>query len=291
MSEKRILEILGEVEDGYIEEANPLNHKKKVSFNKIRWMAVAACICLLVVVGYGVSLQMSKEPFVAFDINKEEAIATIPYGNSNIYLFPKEVEEESEYSFEAVMEYEGVYYKASIDINNEERIFEMFDTILGEAQSHLFESVLGYDSYYVIAEEVWNGFVNWKYYVEIDGAEICLAEVFGYTSSKPQVYQNDLDGDGVAELICNSMYGTGAARVYIFRNHNGAIEVGYLCYDLYDESRFPGITNRGSSYIQESYHPENQTFVISYPIEDGTKSVILEDMKWVEFVPFEKGYF
>ena len=87
---------------------------------------------------------------------------------------------------------DGVYYKLSTDTNNEERIKEMFDTIIGEPQN----TILGFTSYCVIAEETWNGFVNWKYYAHVNGIETCIAEVFGYTIPKPEIYQHDFDGDG-----------------------------------------------------------------------------------------------
>lgn len=287
MREKKVLEILSNVEDRYIEEANPLNCEKKNGFRKVWWIAVAASVCVLIMAGYGISLHTTKEPFVAFEIYIEEAILNIPYGSSIIYVFQKDIEEEYEYSFEAVLEYEDVYYKLSTDTNDETHIKELFDVIIGEQKN----SVLGFTSYYVVAEETWKDFLNWKYYTETSGLETCIGEAFGYVIPKPEIYQNDFDGDGVAELVCNSMYGTGAKRVYIFRNNNGVMEVGYLCYDLYNKTMFPNITDMGAGYIQENYYPENGTFEVLYTTEDGMKSVILEGLDWVEFVPFYEGYF
>lgn len=290
MSEKNILEILGNIDGSYIEEANPLNMRKRHSLKMVWWVAAAACICLLLSAGYGVSLQ-TKEPYNATNINTEDAIATIPYRDTTIYVFQKEIESSHEHTFEAFFEYKGIDFSLAIDTNDEAYIYEMVETILGESEGHVFSDILGFDSYYVKAEEPFKWFVNWKYFVEINGVETCIAEVFGDTVTKPEIYQKDLDEDGIAELICNSMYGTGARRVYIYRNHDGVIEVGYFCYDLTDESLFPGITNQGSSYIQEIYYPENEIFEISYPTEDGTKSILLQDIEWVEFVPYEIGYF
>ena len=82
------------------------------------------------------------------------------------------------------------------------------------------------------------------------------------------------------------MAGTGAERVYIYRNNNGVIEKGYLSYDLWDEAMFPGITNRGSSYIQENYIAETNTFEISYPTETGTETIVLENTDMFEFQEF-----
>lgn len=290
MNEKRMLEAFGGVEDCYIVEANPLNRKKKEPFKKMWWIAAAACVCLLLAGGYGISLH-AREPYHANDINTEDAIASFPYGDTMVYVFQKDIESIHEYAFEVMFEYKGMHYSLLTDTNTETHIYEMVETMLGESDKHVFSDVLGFDTYYVKAEETFKRFVNWKYFTEINGVETGIAEVFGYTTPKPEIYQKDVDGDGVAELICNSMYGTGAARVYIYRNHNGVIEVGYFSYDLTDETIFPGITNMGAGYIQEIYHPENETFEISYTVEDGTKSVFLEDIEWVEFVPYEVGYF
>ena len=290
MSEKRLLELLGNVEDDYIEEANPLHMKKKHSYKAGWWLAVAASICLMFTFGYGMSLY-TKEPYDALDINTEDAVAMIPYGDITVCVFQKEIESSFEYAFVADFTYKGIGYSLELNTNDDAYIYEMVETIIGESDNHVFSEVLGFDSYFVKAEEPFRGFVNWKYYTEVNGVETCIAEVFGDIVTKPEIYQKDLDGDGVTELICNSMYGTGAGRVYIFRNHNGVIEVGSLCYDLTDKDMFSGITNQGSSYIQERYHPHMGAFEISYPAEDGTKSVLLEDMKWIEFVPYEVGYF
>ena len=290
MSEKNLLEMLNHVEDCYIEEANPRNMKKHPLFKRGWWIAAAACVCLILLVGYRMSLS-TREPYNATNINTEDAIVAVPYGDTMVYVFQKKIETSHEYTFEAEFEYKGVPYHLFINTNDEAYILEMIETIVGESDNHIFTDVFHFDSYYVKAEESFPGFVNWKYFTQIDGVEICLAEAFGYTTAKPQIYQKDLDGDGVEEMICNSMYGTGAERVYVFRYHDGVIEVGYLCYDLTDENMFPGITNMGSSHIQEIYHPENETFEIMYPTEEGMGSTILQDMEWVEFVPYEIGYF
>ena len=86
------------------------------------------------------------------------------------------------------------------------------------------------------------------------------------------------------------MYGTGAERVYIFRNNNGAIEKGYLSYDLWDSTMFEGITNMGSSYIQENYIVETNTFEIEYPTETGSKKLVIEDLNMFVFEKFVEEF-
>ena len=129
-----------------------------------------------------------------------------------------------------------------------------------------------------------------KYYAEVDGEEKCIAQVFGYAVPGPEVYSRDLDGDGVSELICNCIYGTGARRVYIYRNNAGVIEIGRLNYDLWDSTMFPGITNMGSSYIEENYIAETNTFEIMYPTEEGSERVVIEDMDMFEFEEFVEEF-
>ncbi len=76
-----------------------------------------------------------------------------------------------------------------------------------------------------------------------------------------------------------------------WRRSEEAIQATASKYGKYCYSIAYGITNCGSSYIQESYHPEHETFEVAYPTEEGTKSVLLQDIEWVEFVPYEIGYF
>ena len=61
------------------------------------------------------------------------------------------------------------------------------------------------------------------------------------------------------------------------------IERGYLAYDLWDDEMFPGITNRGSAYIQEKYVVESGTFEITYPTEAGVACIVLEGLELFVF--------
>ena len=45
--------------------------------------------------------------------------------------------------------------------------------------------------------------------------------------------------------------------------------------------RFSGITNRGSAYIQENYIAETNTFEIVYPTEEGSETIVIEDMNQI----------
>ena len=211
----------------------------------------------------------------------ENAATVIQYGDTMVYFYKVEATEEYDVSYRAVFEYESLVYELQTFSNDENRIYDVLKTVLGEPNA--FSDVLGFAEYYVKAEECSPGFVNWKYYVSINDVENCIAEVFGYSVPGPEIYSKDIDGDGIKELICNCIYGTGAQRVCVYRNNGGVIEVGKLVYDTWDASMFPGIINHGSSYVQERYNPENGTIVITYATEDGEASTVLQSLEWMEF--------
>lgn len=158
------------------------------------------------------------------------------------------------------------------------------------ADENNFTEILGYSDYHVTADQTMPGFIVQKYYAEVDGAEKCIAQVYGYAVPGPEVYSRDLDEDGINELICNCMAGTGARRVYPYRNKDGVIEIGRLSYDLWDSTMFPGITNTGSSYIEESYIAETNTFEIVYPTETGSETIVIEGMDLFEFEEFAEEF-
>lgn len=130
----------------------------------------------------------------------------------------------------------------------------------------------------------------WRYFAELDGKTQCVAEVFGHMVAEPEVYSKDIDGDGIKELICNCTFGTGAKRVYVYRNNNGVIEQGTLVYDTHDSSIFPNMYNWGSNAIEETYDPDNNAFIISYSTETGTEQTVLHDMDIISFHQFNPDF-
>ena len=214
----------------------------------------------------------------------ENAVAVIQYGDTMVYFYKVEATADYDVSYRAVFEYENLVYELQTYSNDEKRIYAILKTVLGEPNT--FSDILGFSGYYVKAEETSPGFVNRKYYAEINGVETCIAEVFSYNGPEPEIYSKDIDGDGTKELICNCVYGTGAGRVFIYRNNYGVIEVGRLVYDTWDASMFPNIVNHGSSYVQEKYIPENETIEISYVTETGDTSIVLYDFEMMEFQKF-----
>jgi hypothetical protein len=225
----------------------------------------------------------------------ENAKKIVQYDDITIAIHQAEATPEYDVSYSAIFEYRNVWYELHTYSNDENCIYEILQSILDTPDTKvennpddgkIFPEILGFNDYYVKAEETTYGFVNRKYYTQIDGSEICIAEVFGYVVPGPEIYSKDLNDDGINELICNCIYGTGAQRVYIYRNNNGNIERGHLSYDLWNSSLFPGISNQGSSYIQEKYIEETNTYEIKYPTEAGEKSVIFENLDMFEFQEF-----
>ena len=363
MNEKRMLDLLGNVNEKYIDEANPFNRKQK----KIRIQTMAAaCLCLLIIGTVGVSYYRQNavgDKYYAinieeisaiyegellaenisyeeatdtnmllcyagtglpvdadgwktlsvsanyeeydmtlncafngetFDVEEEKVTDTIQYGDTIVYICKAEAVAEYDLAYYAVFEYQNVYYELFTYSDDRECIYDILQAVLGETNKDDNESeskqrlkdVLGYKDYYVKVEQNMPGFMIQKYYTDAEGVETCIAEAFGYVVPGPEVYSKDLDGDGINELICNCMAGTGAERVYVYRNNNGLIERGRLSYDLWDDTLFQGITNRGSSYVQEKYISETDTFKITYPTETETACVIVEDMNWIIFEEF-----
>lgn len=359
-----MLELLGNVKEEYIEEANP---QKRKQYKFKADVIAAACLCFLIVGGLGFLYFMkilAVENYYAADIeeissvyegellaenisyeeavdsqillcytgrdlpfnsegwktlsvsakyedynmilncgfngetflkNEEDAIDTIQYRDLTVSIYQAEKVSEYDLAYYAVFEYQDVCYELRTYSNDKKCIYEILQAVLGiseeEAEDsligeHNFTDVLGYQDYYVKVEQTSPGFIIQKYYMKADGVEKCIAEVYGYAVPGPEVYGIDMDGDGIKELICNCMAGTGAERVVIYRNNDGVIERGHLSYDLWDSSLFPGITNRGSSYIQENYIVETNTFKIGYPTETGYEKIILENMDMFEFEEF-----
>lgn len=365
MKEKEILDILGKVDERFIDEANPqYKYRSKL---KIEILAVAACLGVMVMAGFclfrcaktedkakfydtnieevaavyedvllvenisyenaiGTTVQLCydgtdlplnvdgwKELSVSANyedyaltmnctfngetltVNEENIEKTIQYGEIPIYIYKAETMAEYDVSYYAVFEYRNVWYELRTFSNHEECIYEILQSVLGTSNTienansdeNDLGEMLGYDTYYVKMEETTTGFVNRKYYTEIGGLEVCIAEVFGYVVPGPDVYTKDLDGDGINELICNCIYGTGAERVYVYRNNNGVIEKGHLSYDLWDKTMFPNIVNRGSAYIQERYVAESNMFEIIYQTETSYEKIDLKNIDMFEFEAFK----
>ena len=231
----------------------------------------------------------------SFVTSEENVVDIIQYGDTTIQIYQGETTPEFELTYYAVFEYKNVWYELNTYSNDKKFIYEILQNVLGVSEEnspnsfngeHNFAEVLGYSDYYVTVEQTMPGFIIQNYYTEVGSEEKCIAQIFGYTVPGPEVYSRDLDEDGINELICNCIYGTGARRVYIYRNNDGVIEKGSLAYDLWDNAMFAGITNMGASYIEENYIADTNTFEIVYPTEKGSETIVIEDIDMFTFEEF-----
>lgn len=111
---------------------------------------------------------------------------------------------------------------------------------------------------------------------------------FGF-SKEPVIYVLDIDGDGDNEMICDCVYGAdNVSEVRIYRNNNGAIEVGtvsedYVC-DVFDVEPDdicpPGI-------LHQTFDPETNSVKMVLDIA-GEASVDISNsdaFEYIEYIP------
>lgn len=105
---------------------------------------------------------------------------------------------------------------------------------------------------------------NWWYYVPNgDGTYRLVAESW-WNAKSAALYEVDLDGDGIEELIFNLVYDDGLREVQVVRSRNGELEEGYFDNEFL-RSLWAG---QGADGLQRSsywswYDPE-QGFVVEH---------------------------
>ncbi len=150
-----------------------------------------------------------------------------------------------------------------------------------------FSNIMGYDGYRICVEENMDGNYSWGYYIEQNGELTCIAKMYGYQidGCEPESFIVDVDGDGVNELICNTVYVTGIRRVWLYRIANGRIEVGSIDQDYYWKEH--GIHLYHPACIEETYEPDSDVFRIRYTAENGTVSEFtVEGFDWFVYDTF-----
>lgn len=206
------------------------------------------------------------------DNNTSTAVDFVQYGDILIAVYLGEPTPVYEYVHRAVFECDGVCYELLTLSNDENRIYDLLDRLMGmsevtanlETDFSSFADILGFSNCKVSVEETSPHFFTWYFYTEINGETSCIAEMFGrFDSYMPQAYSVDLNGDGVDELICNCVSGDGWQTVIVYRNNDSAIEIGYIREGFYNEI---GAVNFGLGSFTEQYEPE-RGFVITYYTE------------------------
>ena len=123
------------------------------------------------------------------------------------------------------------------------------------------------------------------YYIYANGGILKAGEGFGFESAADGDYRDDLDGDGIEELICNCTYmADGVERVYVFRFRDGRVEEGELdkYEDIVSEEELDG-----AGQISQRYDPDLRAIVFTYYAEDGDKTLELKDYERFTFSVYE----
>ena len=123
------------------------------------------------------------------------------------------------------------------------------------------------------------------YYIYANGGILKAGEGFGFESAADGDYWDDLDGDGIEELICNCTYmADGVERVYVFRFRDGRVEEGELdkYEDIVSEEELDG-----AGQISQRYDPDLRAIVFTYYAEDGDKTLELKDYERFTFSAYE----
>ena len=138
----------------------------------------------------------------------------------------------------------------------------------------------------VTCEETWNNPENHTHYERrYFYNETLVGKSFGYGESRD--YADDLDGDGITELICyaREMEGQDYGDVTVFRRIGNSIYMGRLTE--YGSFELPNLdTLSATRRITQHYDPETHILYLTYPIEGGdynSVSFTYEDMKFTEY--------
>lgn len=123
------------------------------------------------------------------------------------------------------------------------------------------------------------------YYISADSGILKAGEGFGFESAADSDYRDDLDGDGIEELICNCTYmADGVERVYVFRFRDGKVEEGMLdkYQDIVSDEELDG-----AGQISQRYDPDLRAIVFTCYTEDGDKTLELKDYERFTFSEYE----
>lgn len=255
LEDKKLYNSITNINEEFTEEAQTVRLMRK-SRSLAGWCAIAACLCLA-----AGALLWPKGPQAEIK-EPVEAYAMTQYGDVEVAIYREESDWSTPFLYRAKFTLDGVAYVLTIHSDGPEDIYTYLDMVLGEPEDDetlsgvILTGVLGFDVCRIEMEEITPSEYVWRYYVEVDGKDVCVASADGYDG--PEAWSRDLDGDGVPELLCNVTYGDGAEQVRVYRNNNGVIEEGWI-RESYYEDRF-GWTDIGmggiSSYPVEKYDPE-----------------------------------
>ncbi len=126
-----------------------------------------------------------------------------------------------------------------------------------------------------------------SYYIYANGSILAAGEGFGFESAADSDYRDDLDGDGVEELICNCTYmADGVERVSVFRFRDGKVEKGEL--DKYDDVVTEDELD-GAGQISQKYDPDAHAIIFAYYSEEEEETRLeLKDYERFTFSDYQE---
>lgn len=163
---------------------------------------------------------------------------------------------------------------------------EMGEPVLFEKGS--FQNIMGYDGYW--EEELYNSQHHTRrYYAEESGKVFPIAVSWYWKfdpSEKVEDYVLDIDGDGVTELVCNTLTGADIhAEVYIFRRTANGVECGRIDRE---KANIPDFDDWGANASVSCYDAQTGQFLLSYDVKDSKEDKeIAVSLDAFAFTPLE----
>ena len=144
---------------------------------------------------------------------------------------------------------------------------EMGEPVLFEKGS--FQNIMGYDGYW--EEELYNSQHHTRrYYAEESGKVFPIAVSWYWKfdpSEKVEDYVLDIDGDGVTELVCNTVTGGSThPEVYIYRRTANGVERGEIDRE---KTNIPDFDDWGANASSSRYDAQTERFLLSYSVKDS----------------------
>lgn len=151
-----------------------------------------------------------------------------------------------------------------------------------------FQNIMGYDGYW--EEELYDSRHHIRrYYAEESGKVFPIAVSWYWKfdpSEKVEDYVLDIDGDGVTELVCNTLTGADIhAEVYIFRRTANGVERGEIDRE---KANIPDFDDWGANASVSCYDAQTGQFLLSYDVKDSKEDKeIAVSLDAFTFTPLE----
>ncbi len=144
---------------------------------------------------------------------------------------------------------------------------EMGEPVLFEKGS--FQNIMGYDGYWE-EERTHSKHHIRRYYTEENGSPVLIACSWFWRSDPADTVEDyvlDIDGDGVTELVCNTVTGGSThLEVYIYRRTANGVERGEIDRE---KTNIPDFDDWGTNASSSRYDAQTERFLLSYSVKDS----------------------